>query len=580
MRTALTALVAVLLSCAVAAAQRRQPIVGTVVDAAGKPFVGAQVTLVEDDADLAGIDPVDVCRTTSDERGRFVASALVGVRYTAFAIGPEVEGRALVARPVQGLSCGQLCALRVDVEGRRRMIAMPLDAGLRAVPGLHVRMEFPGCPGHHETLPIGEQGLDVPPIQAIAECTLRDGNGAFLGTVGVPSFGDPVAWLPTAMPIAIRVVDEDGKPVEGARAAMHDGSTGEVFEGPPVVTDASGNASLLWGGWRDPFEGPPQTLYVVARKAGFSEGASGWICQTPFVGFEIVKKHKGTVLVVPLKKIGESPRGVVDAALAGRKARIEAMGNVHFPDGRYFLRRHYEVVIAADGSYTLPELAPGTTTLQLHLPPLDGRRTVTAPTHAPTLPSVEPAKSDDLVLQVLDEGGGPATAARVLLANHGTDMVVQPLVLDAAGRVERRLQRGRWTLLAMDATGWVATELSAEAPIEGPLTLRLAAMPQRRVRVLDRDGQAVVGASFEPGEFQHALSRAAGLDALLRELGWNTFAAQIRPVRTDARGEATLHFLPWPGVTPKAFAFAKDHSQRSDDLEIEAGDDVLVFRLR
>jgi hypothetical protein len=64
------------------------------------------------------------------------------------------------------------------------------------------------------------------------------------------------------------------------------------------------------------------------------------------------------------------------------------------------------------------------------------------------------------------------------------------------------------------------------------------------------------------------------------ELGWNTFAAQVRRARTDERGEAALHFLPWPGVAPSAFAFVGDHRRRSDDVGIEPGEDVLVFQLR
>lgn len=50
--------------------------------------------------------------------------------------------------------------------------------------------------------------------------------------------------------------------------------------------------------------------------------------------------------------------------------------------------------------------------------------------------------------------------------------------------------------------------------------------------------------------------------------------------RIDGCGEATLHFLPWPGVAPSTFASAGDHRRPSDDLGIEPGEDVLVFTLR
>lgn len=562
-----------------ALAQTRQPLVGNVVDAEGKPIAGAAVTLVEDDVDLVGLDPVDVCSVTTDARGRFVASALVGVRYTAVASAPEVEGRAFVARAVPGLSCGQVAVLRAVVAGQRRNIAMPLDAELRAVPGLHVRMAFPSCPGHHVVLPIGEQGIEVPPLAAVASFSLRDGQGGFLGTVGVPEFGDLVAFLPSALRLAVRVVDETGAPVAGARVAVQDGSTGVTYEGPAVTTDAAGRASLLWGGWRDPFDAPPETLFVVATHAGFAEGSSGWVCKEPFVGAEIKKRHKGNEIVVPLTRRSPAPRGEADRAFAGRLARVDVVGHVHGSGGRrYFLPRSYEVLIAADGSYEVPQLPPSASTVRLQLPPQEGRRVELLPTHAPTLPNASLADIDAVKGQVIDEGGGPATSAEVLLACHQVGMTVQPVVLDAAGRFDRLLQRGRWTLLAMDDTGWVACELDGE--VAGPIELRLAAMPQRRVRVLAADGSPVVGASFEPGEFRYGVPAQTGLRALLVDLGWNTFAKQMRRVRTDERGEATLHFLPWPGVVPTAFAFVGDHRRRSDDGGIEPGEDVVVFPLR
>ena len=125
MRVVARTLLAVLFAGSALLAQRRAPLVGTVHDASGQPVVDAAVTLVEDDAELDGLDPVDVCRATTDARGHFRVSALVGVRYSALACGPEVAGEALVAPIVTGASCGQICALQIKVPGKRRTIAMP-----------------------------------------------------------------------------------------------------------------------------------------------------------------------------------------------------------------------------------------------------------------------------------------------------------------------------------------------------------------------------------------------------------------------------------------------------------------------
>jgi hypothetical protein len=107
--------------------------------------------------------------------------------------------------------------------------------------------------------------------------------------------------------------------------------------------------------------------------------------------------------------------------------------------------------------------------------------------------------------------------------------------------------------------------------------LTLAPMPAMRVRVVDAEGKPAAGAKFDSGEFRQA-PPVPGPGALLRELGWNCFARQIWRATTDDRGEATLHFLPWPGVQPTAYARIGD--RRSDDFRVEPADDHVTVTLR
>jgi hypothetical protein len=568
-----------LLAASAASAQRRHPLIGSVVNANGEAVAGAEVTLLEDDPSLIGIDPIDICVAKTDDRGRFVASALVGVRYTAVAWTPEANGEALVAPPVPDQRCGNVCSMVAKLHGRRRQIALPLAPALRAVGGLHVRMGFRGASGHYVVIPITDQGIEVPPCEVVGYFTLHASDGAFLGNVGVPDVGDDVALVTSPLSLTARVVDADGAPVAGAKVTVHDGSTGSILAGMSALADADGRAVLLWGGWNDPFEQAPQTMFVTATAAGFQEGASGWVCKQPFVGFETKKRHRRQVIVVPLTKVNATPRGSVDPAFGGCRARVDVMGNVREAPGRhYFLPRTYEVTIAPDGAYELPQLPPSASTVRIHLPPRDGRRTELLTTTAPVLPSAAPSDCDMVAGQVIDQAGGPASGAEVVLAGHTWGTTVRVLVPDAAGRFDRILQRGRWTLLAMDATGWASREL--DGAIEEPLAMRLEAKPQRRVRVVDGEGRGVAGASFEPGDFPYGFSGRTGLDSLLVDLGWNTFADHIRRARTDERGEATLYFLPWPGVAPAAFAYVGDYSRRSDDVVIATGDEILSFQLR
>jgi len=573
--------------CAALCAQQRQPLLGRVVDKDGAPVAAAKVTLVEDDADLAGIDPVDVVEVTTDDHGRFVAQALRGVRYTALAVGPEADGKAMVARPVPDLACGRVAEPRLAQMGERQQGKL---AGLEQWGGpsaLCVRVRFANCPGYAVKLPVApDASVELPPIAAVGTAGLgprAGGSIALLDVFAVPRFALRAATL------RVQVVDEKGAPVEGARVAVHhDHLETEEAWAPPAVTDRAGGASLTYGTYRNsPFEEAPDRLLVVATKAGCAEAGSGWVCKLPFVDWSSVAEHAaGTVRMV---LHGERPlRAVVTGkGVAGRTVRVLAMGNAAIDFGgagvgSFFVPRSYDVVIAADGSLVVPELPQCVSDVRLAVPTIDGRRVVLMPSHAATLNPVDLADCEPLTLQVLDAGRGPAAAAKVLLvpfACDGRDFEhAPPIALDQAGRADVLLQRGRWQLLAMDDENWAWRELS-EWRADAPIALQLARMPAMRVRVVDAGGEPVAGVRFEPGSFSYGSPGRAGQDRLLTELGWNAFAFCIRRAETDARGEARILALPWPEVTPTLFAWRGDQQHRCADVPFAAGDEVHELRL-
>ena len=139
-------------------AQTREPLFGRVVNADDKPLAGATVTLVEDDLDLVGIDPVDVLTVITDKRGRFAAQALRGVRYSAFALATGDDGRALVSKPVSNLFCGGDAKLHAIVTGYARRVPLPDLGAWGELQNLRVRLRWSGCAGHHVDLPIDDGG--------------------------------------------------------------------------------------------------------------------------------------------------------------------------------------------------------------------------------------------------------------------------------------------------------------------------------------------------------------------------------------------------------------------------------------
>tara|TARA_R110002094_G_scaffold102405_3_gene102135 strand:+ start:1980 stop:3794 length:1815 start_codon:yes stop_codon:yes gene_type:complete len=582
-------------------AQIRQPLVGQVLRATGKPLPGAAVTLVESDVDTVGLDPVDVLHATTDRRGRFVVSALRGVRYAGFAVGPEIDGTALVATPVPDLACGRQAELRVVATGTSRRVLLK---GLEAwgdCADLHVRLTFSHCPGYYLELPIDNEGMvNVPASSVVATARVHAKTGDRLVGVWIPSDGDGAAEVTGCRWFDVLVVDEQGKPVVGATVAVQYEDRGEDFmtvasygyaRGDSAVTKVDGTARLRCQDWQHPIDRTPDTFVVVASKAGFSEGASGWLYKMSFEDWAM-KERAGKKLRIPLRTIKPAAAAVqpkldlASDAFAGKRAKLFAMANATKVDGarvmNYFLARSYEVEFGADGTWLLPPISPTATELIVQLPPVEGRRVMMLPTMSPQMPSADLSTCERLSLQLLDSGGGPASSASVMLVpRQGGSLHVRhiaPLVPDQAGRVDVLLQRGEWTLLAMDETTWVSTELN-EWSGTGPMRLQLEAKPSRRVRVIDTEGQPVVGAKFEVGQFRSGFPSPFGIPRVLSQLGYNTFGGHIRRATTDDNGEATLHFLPWPNTQPTAYAYLGSFKVRSKDTAILEGEDMLVIQL-
>jgi hypothetical protein len=570
------------------AAQQRQPLLGRVVDKDGAPVAAAKVTLVEDDADLAGIDPVDVVEATTDDKGRFVAHALRGVRYTALAIGAEHDGKAMVARPVPDLACGRVAELQLLQPGERQRGTLPeLDRwGGSAALCVHVRFEH--CPGYAIEVPIAaDASVELPAIAAAGTACLgprMGGTIALLDPFAAPRFALRMATL------RVQVIDDKGALIEGARVAVQQKDSPfltECARSPTAVTNREGRATLTFGTWSDdPLANPSDDLVVAATKAGCAEAGSGWVCKFPFVDWSWVAEHADATVRLVLHDQRPLRAAVTGAAVAGRKVRVLALGNMTADfggfTGSFFVPRSYEVAIAADGAFAVPELPLSTSDVRLVVPPVDGRRVVLMPSHSATLNAVDLADCEPLSLQVLDAGRGPAAAAKVILvpfACDGRDLEhAPPIVLDQAGRVDVLLQHGRWQILAMDDANWAWLEV-AEWRADAPITLQLAPMPGMRVRVLGPDGAPVAGARFEIGVFQPGMPGGPGQDRLLTELGWNAFADCVRRAETDARGDAVVRALPWPGVTTMLFAWCGDHDHRCPDVPFAPGDDVHELKL-
>jgi protocatechuate 3,4-dioxygenase beta subunit len=583
------------LSCLLAA-QQRDPLFGTVLGDDGAPIAGATVTIVEDDVDLVGIDPVDVITVTADKRGRFAAQALRGVRYSAFAVGPVVDGRARVGKAVADLACGMQAELLADFTGHARRVQLPSVAAWGERDDLRVRLRWDRCPGHFVDLPIDERGgVDVPAASVTAAAFLVDTSGARLGGVWIPPDPDRgEAVVPERRVVPVEVVDATGQPVVGARVThigreSHQDAWGlvvyEHFRGASATTDASGRAGIGVEMWSDPFAQKPDTYVFVAHRAGFGEGASGWLHHEAFVDHEVVERHQQGRLRITMPAASQCEVEPLPAALRGRELRLFAAGYVTQNQGgfnmHHYLFREHAMQVAADGAWTIATPMARSDRFVLRVPPIDGRPVLLLPAATPNV-LAEQDRLEPLSVQLRDASGGPAVGAQVLVVPddpHTLDFEhAVRLVSDQAGRVQALLQQGRWNLIAMTDTEWIATGLEQWPPPE-ELPLQLQPKPSRVVRVLDGDGAPVPGAKFEPGNFRTGPG-GRGIPGILSQLGWNSVGQHVRRAVTDADGRATLRFLPWPGTEVKVFAWRGNFRTRTDDQALAEGDEPLVLRLR
>lgn len=591
-------------------AEGRRPLIGKVLQANGKPLADATVTLVEDDPDMVGVDEVDLLTVTTNKRGRFVASALRGVRYTAFAVGPELEAKpsegALLARPVPDLACGRFAELHATQTGSSRRLQLEDLSDWGKPADLRVRLTWDRCPGHFVELAIDDKGgVAVPASVDIAKIRLYGARGEQLGPLWKPKPNSDQLLVPPCVRVSVRVVDDQSKPLAGvavaAERAEHSGGfftihTQQAIRYDTATTDAQGRASLRCQLARDPFQHAPGSLAIIATKRGFEEGASGWLYREPFANWKAATHAKPEVRITlkPAKgaasQLAASTGG---SAFASAHAKLLAMTNVlseqHGFTQQYYLQRSYSLRFGPAGEPPTVRVPTAATKLILKVPSVAGRRVMLLPTIAPVLPTCDLSQCEPLVLNLLDASGGPANDASVLLVPRDSTTLdswhATPIVPDQAGRVELLLQRGDWSLIAMNANSWISHELD-EWSGDRPLQLQLTAKPSRRVRVVDSDGQPVANAQFEPGSFRHGFVLALGVDKMLFNLGRNTFGHHVRRAKTDKLGEATLHFLPWPKTAPKAFAWLGDHRTRSDDVAVfvadgdSDSDDILEFRIR
>jgi hypothetical protein len=572
-------------------AQDRVPIVGRVLDDRGQPMAGATVTLVWDQPDVAGLVEPDVVVAKTDERGRFVGNVLRGVGYFAFAVGLESNGKALVSQLQRDLGPGRANELTCTQKGRRRRAKLDDLDVWGGPPAVRAQLTLPGLPAYRLPIAIDDSGrVELPPIAEVTRFELTDRDGGVLCWTVPGGAAVPVG----ASKVRVRVVDDKGQPVAGAAVLVrHDWGDGgyrlldyagrDAFCRRAGVTGADGTLEVMVScDQGDPFVSRPQkSIVLLAQKEGFAEGASGWLEGT-LIDWRIGGAHEKGEVRIALEPAQPFALRLVGANLAGRTVRLLALGLAASEHGSMYLPRTYDVAVAADGSVSVPCFPRHVGRTMLVVPPDGALAPLLLPLQSHEAGVVDLGQVQPLTLEVLDERKGPAAGAAVLLVPRDGDTIdiahAPALVPDAAGKVEVRMQPGRWNLLAVDRTGWAELALD-ELPANKRLSVQLEPKPAKRVRIVDAQGRPLAGACMSITEFRTDYTKpATGLDNIREQLGYNLLSRELwQP--TDARGETVVHFLPLPRTTIRVFAI--DQNQRSDPFWLTAteGDEVTTVKI-
>ncbi|MFN7588396.1 MAG: hypothetical protein ACK5UQ_07780 [Planctomycetota bacterium] len=603
----LALLLAVLAAAPAGTAQEnvRVPTFVRVVDLAGKPIAGAEVTFAGGHPHLgasAGID--DVQTVASDARGRAQAKLQPGLCYVAWAIGPRGgdDEPQWVSAVAPWFGAGALLTL-VGSEARSpRQLPLRGEAKWQALGPLRCMLRTPG-PGLEVELALrdGEVTLPVGPFEHL-EVRTNDGQPLWLARCDV----DELA-LPPPQTLVVRVVDGNGAPIAGAAVRQRvarlpmwntDGGRTVVDDRWRELgtTDADGRCAVLVAFAGDLRQRPRDgDLFLFVQAPGRPEVCGGLFRGALYASDERVARIDGDELrfVVPepaplVGNLGLLPRGT--------KAHLDVVAKLDHGAGNYHHdARSYRADVAADGTFRFDAVPRDLHSSRLVLQPppgssfglssfasLPGRE---LPTLAPPSDAANAAATTaadglgELTVAAVEPSGGPARGLVVFLApsDGGTLLVRDSLFrfpLDLRGEALLRLGRGAWSLVAIGDGTFATGAVEVGGVVRAGLQLQ--PMARARLELHDERQQPIAGARVVAcGATMQGQNdpMQAVLQVVRRRwmAGWEA-------LRTDAAGRVEVPFVPVVGVTQRVQLEWPDG--KTAPVELADGGDWLVVRPR
>jgi hypothetical protein len=492
-----------------AAQERREPVRGSAVDAAGAPWSGATVRLlsrpIPGDERFGRSDEVTV---TSDAKGRFLVQLLPGRFYLAWAFEQLGDGRVRTSSPVEDVIAGRPLELVADAPRAPKNVRIEGLAAWQALGKVVVVAMSATSPAEVIALDADGETLRLPPLPGHrARVQVTCGGLPLLAWPNPIDLGKPepgTVRLRAPRRVLLRIVDADKRPVVGAALGFASNDfLGEerTLEHLVGVTDAAGNAvvTLPIGAqrfrWHNfnfcitaPGFAPVRNIgdvdLAAEHDAAKGEPAATWVVPagvTHTVRCRVGERPLRATVVVrtACKTIGENDMQAASNRLVATDA-----------EGRLAVSRRPDagaLLLAAAADLPVPAGAPAA----LHPVALLG--VVAAGEARPEL-EFDAARLCVRTLSVLDASGTPVDAAHVAvmlakgdnwqhaLTAIGTGRDGRAAVLVPAGLAAR--------VVAWAASGWAVVPLT-DGEADAPTVLRFAAATALPGRVVGADGAPV-----------------------------------------------------------------------------------------
>lgn len=549
----------------------REPTFARVLDAAGQPLAGAEVTFVGGVPHLAGAArATDTASATTDARGRAIARLRPGLCYVAWAVGPADGHGRRPASAVHGFfAAAAMFDLYCDEPVEPRVCRLSgLDAWAGSGPLRCVAMT--GVPGIERELARDPEGRMTLPPGPFGVLEVRGADGAPVWHVPL----DDELTLPPPRAVRVRVVDEQGAPIAGAPvvhrvgrlADWHvDGLRGVVEDRKRELgrTDADGRCMVTVPYAGDPLHEPGADLLLLVAAPGRAEVAGGVWNRALYVDDRKVAAIEADELSFTCTP-AEPLVGVAAGAPPGTVAHLAAVCRLHLDRNGYLHdARVYTAPLDANGRFTfvgVPSPLHSTRLTLVPPPKADWRAPLFAPEPGRALPADVVATGGGgapralacgvLELVAQDANGGPARGGVAFFTagdRRGVllrDSMVR-VPLDATGAARFDVAAGTWIAVVFTPGGWGARQVS----VDGARTrLELQLQPQARcaVRLVDRAGGPIAGARVVS---RGTTTRGTNdpVQTILQSLR-TASRRQWSGLRTDADGGVVIPFVPIDGV--------------------------------